>query len=95
LGGRGRQISKSEVSLVYRVSSRTARTIQRNPVSGEEGGREGGKNRKGKERKGKERKGIQDAGYTAEMSADNFQLPSRGTPTNSHCLKTPTKGPWS
>jgi hypothetical protein len=33
LGGRGRQISEFEASLVYRVSSRTARTIQRNPVS--------------------------------------------------------------
>jgi hypothetical protein len=33
LGGRGRQISKFEASLVYRVSSRTARAIQRNPVS--------------------------------------------------------------
>jgi hypothetical protein len=33
LGGRGRQISESEASLVYRVSSRTARAIQRNPVS--------------------------------------------------------------
>jgi hypothetical protein len=33
LGGRGRQISEFKASLVYRVSSRTARTIQRNPVS--------------------------------------------------------------
>jgi hypothetical protein len=33
LGGRGRQISGFEASLVYRVSSRTARTIQRNPIS--------------------------------------------------------------
>jgi hypothetical protein len=33
LGGRGRQISEFEASLVYKVSSRTARTIQRNPVS--------------------------------------------------------------
>jgi hypothetical protein len=32
LGGRGRQISEFEASLVYRVSFRTARTIQRNPV---------------------------------------------------------------
>jgi hypothetical protein len=32
LGGRGRRISELEVSLVYRVSSRTARAIQRNPV---------------------------------------------------------------
>jgi hypothetical protein len=33
LGGRGRWISELEASLVYRVSSRTARAIQRNPVS--------------------------------------------------------------
>ena len=32
LGGRGRRISEFEDSLVYRVSSRTARAIQRNPV---------------------------------------------------------------
>jgi len=31
LGGRGRQISEFEARLVYRVSSRTARAIQRNP----------------------------------------------------------------
>jgi 3-phenylpropionate/cinnamic acid dioxygenase small subunit len=33
LGGRGRWISEFETSLVYRVSSRTARATQRNPVS--------------------------------------------------------------
>ena len=33
LGGRDRQISEFEVSLVYRVSSRTARATQRDPVS--------------------------------------------------------------
>jgi hypothetical protein len=33
LGGRGRRISELEASLVYRVRSRTARAIQRNPVS--------------------------------------------------------------
>jgi hypothetical protein len=33
LGGRSRQISEFEASLVYKVSSRTARAIQRNPVS--------------------------------------------------------------
>jgi hypothetical protein len=33
LGGRGRQISAFEASLVYRVSFRTARATQRNPVS--------------------------------------------------------------
>jgi hypothetical protein len=30
LGGRGRRISEFEASLVYRVSSRTARATQRN-----------------------------------------------------------------
>jgi hypothetical protein len=33
LGGRGRWISEFEASLVYRVSSRTVRATQRNPVS--------------------------------------------------------------
>jgi hypothetical protein len=32
LVGRGRQISEFEASLVYRVSSRTVRATQRNPV---------------------------------------------------------------
>jgi hypothetical protein len=32
MGGRGRQISVFEASLVYSVSSRRARAIQRNPV---------------------------------------------------------------
>ena len=33
MGGRGRRFSEFEASLVYRVISRTARVIQRNPVS--------------------------------------------------------------
>jgi hypothetical protein len=33
LEGRGRRISEFEASLVYRVSSRTARATQRNPIS--------------------------------------------------------------
>jgi hypothetical protein len=33
LGGRGRRISEFKASLVYKVSSRTARDTQRNPVS--------------------------------------------------------------
>jgi hypothetical protein len=32
-GGRGRRISEFEASLIYKVSSRTARATQRNPVS--------------------------------------------------------------
>jgi hypothetical protein len=49
--GRERQISEFEASLVYRVSSRTARTTQRNFVSNKtkkerkskEGGKKGGR----------------------------------------------------
>jgi hypothetical protein len=33
LGGRGRWISEFEASLIYKVSSRTARATQRNPIS--------------------------------------------------------------
>jgi hypothetical protein len=33
LGGKGRRISEFEASLGYRVSFRTARATQRNPVS--------------------------------------------------------------
>jgi hypothetical protein len=33
LGDRGRRISEFKASLVYRVSSRTARATQKNPVS--------------------------------------------------------------
>jgi hypothetical protein len=32
-GGRGRPISEVEASLVYKLSSRTARAIQRNPIT--------------------------------------------------------------
>jgi hypothetical protein len=44
LGGRGRQISEFEASLVYRVSSGTAKATQRNPALK--------KKRKEKKRKG-------------------------------------------
>jgi hypothetical protein len=46
--GGGRQISEFQASLVYRVSSRTARATQRNPVSK--------KKKKKKERKKERRK---------------------------------------
>jgi hypothetical protein len=49
LGGRGRQISEFEASLVYKVSSRTARAIQRNPVS---------KNQKKKKKKSSYQPGL-------------------------------------
>jgi hypothetical protein len=46
LGGRGRQISEFKANLVYKVSSRTARAIQRNPVSGKKKKKEKKKEKK-------------------------------------------------
>jgi hypothetical protein len=51
LGGRGRQISAFKASLVYKVSSRTARTIQRNPVSKKEQQQQNKTNNKTKQNK--------------------------------------------
>jgi hypothetical protein len=60
LGGRGRRISDFEASLVYRVSSRIARAIQRNPVSKNKKQktkkRQINKQKKRKEKKRKEKK---------------------------------------
>jgi hypothetical protein len=57
LGGRGRWISEFEASLVYRVSSRTARATQRNPVSKRKEKKRKEKKRKEKKRKEEKRKG--------------------------------------
>jgi hypothetical protein len=51
LGGRGRRTSEFEASLVYRVSSRTARDTQRNPISN--------KTNKTKQNKTKQKKGLE------------------------------------
>jgi hypothetical protein len=53
LGARGRRISEFEAGLVYKVSSRTARGTQRNPVS---------KNQKIKNKKKKEGEGGKGGG---------------------------------
>jgi hypothetical protein len=53
LGGRGRRISEFEASLVYRVSSRTARTTQRNLVLKKQTERERERERKREKEKEK------------------------------------------
>jgi hypothetical protein len=47
-GGRGRWISEFQVNLVYKVSSRTARATQRNPVSKNQKNKNKNKNKKTK-----------------------------------------------
>jgi hypothetical protein len=47
-GGRGRWISEFEASMVYKVSSRTARATQRNPVSKNQKIKKKKKKKKGK-----------------------------------------------
>jgi hypothetical protein len=54
LGGRGRQISEFEASLVYKVSFRTARDIQRNPVSKKQNKTKQNKTKKKKKKKNDE-----------------------------------------
>jgi hypothetical protein len=55
-GGRGRQISEFEASLVYKVSSRTARALQRNPVSKNKTNKHPPPKKKPKKRREKKRK---------------------------------------
>jgi hypothetical protein len=56
LGDRSRWISEFEASLVYRVSFRTARATQRNPVSKQTNKQTNKQNQKKKEKKKKKRK---------------------------------------
>jgi hypothetical protein len=66
LGGRDRRISEFEASLVYKVSSRTARATQRNPVSKKT------KNKKQKTKKQKTRDtNIQERGLTLRTRKQN------------------------
>jgi CRISPR/Cas system CSM-associated protein Csm4 (group 5 of RAMP superfamily) len=59
LGGRDRQISEFEASLVYKVSSRIARATQRNLVSNPHCQKKKIKKRKEKKRKEKKRTEFQ------------------------------------
>jgi hypothetical protein len=56
LGSRGRRISEFKASLVYKVSSRTARAIQRNPVSKNKNKKQTNKQTKQKKEREKERR---------------------------------------
>jgi hypothetical protein len=66
LGGRGRWISEFEASLVYRVSSRTARAIQRNPVKNKQTNKQT-KQTKTKKAKTKPRKGMEWGSFAADQ----------------------------
>jgi hypothetical protein len=56
LGGRGRRTSEFEASLVYKVSSRTAKAIQRNPVSKKQKQKQKQKQNKNKNKKKQKKK---------------------------------------
>jgi hypothetical protein len=83
LGGRGRWISEFEASLVYRVSFRTARATQRNPVSKKqnkttkqtkkkEGKKEGRKKGKKKEREKERNLGASEMAQWVKVLATKF-----------------------
>jgi hypothetical protein len=74
LGGRGRQISEFEASLVYKVRSRTARVIQRNPVSKKtKNKKQKTKTKTNKQKKKKKEKEIQNTGKQLEALKEETQ----------------------
>ena len=77
MGGRGRWISEFEASLVYKVSSRTARATQRNPVSK--------KNKKQKQKQNKQTKKKTKLSYKAFM----FEFTYKNHPFPSICKPHP------
>jgi hypothetical protein len=94
LGGRGRRISEFEASLVYKVSSRTARAIQRNPVSTKQQQQQQQKKKKEKvkekekERRKKEKRKYGEHGgvVTIAMSKGRAMMaPSKSQMIPLHC----------
>jgi hypothetical protein len=74
LGGRGRRISEFEASLVYKVSSRTARATQRNPVlKKKERKKEKEKKRKEKKREKKRKEKKRKEKKRKEKKRKNYQ----------------------
>jgi hypothetical protein len=71
LGGRGRRISEFEASLVYKVSSRTARAIQRNPVSEKQNKKQKNKNKNKKNTKQPPQK-ERERDYTTDKDLNIF-----------------------
>jgi hypothetical protein len=80
-GGRGRWISEFKACLVYRVSSRTARATQRNPVLKRKG--------KKKENKGKKRQERHRADW--DHRARKPEEPRKLTPESSLLCLHPVK----
>jgi hypothetical protein len=71
LGGRGRRISEFEASLVYKVSSRTARATQNRTKT---------KTKKRKEKKRKEKKrNIKQFGRWGGGEKEDLEMPHDGT----------------
>jgi hypothetical protein len=66
LEGRGRWISEFKASLVYKVSSRTARATQRNPVSKKERREEKRREEKRREEKRREEKRRGPVSYVSQ-----------------------------
>jgi hypothetical protein len=76
LGGRVRQISEFEASLVYRVSSRTARATQKIPVSClEKPKKKKEKKERKKEKKRKEKKRKEKKRKEEKRNLETRQLP--------------------
>jgi hypothetical protein len=69
LGGRGRQISEFEASLISKVSFRTARAIQRNSVSKNNNNNKNRKQKTKKQNKTKQNKTKEYASISTVISS--------------------------
>jgi hypothetical protein len=83
LGGKGRQISEFEASLVYRLSSRTSRARQRNSVSKK---RKKRKKERKKERKSEQATGSKQAFLLGFYISSCLQIPSMITTMENYKL---------
>jgi hypothetical protein len=73
LGGKGRQISEFEASLVYKMSSRTARATQRNPVSNKQTNKQTNKQQHRKKKRKRKMRRPQTLGCHQHLMAQEKQ----------------------
>jgi hypothetical protein len=92
LGGKGRQISEFEASLVYKVSSRTASATQRNPASKTKQNKKKQRNKTKQQQQQKESRRVlcqQEQGQRNPAQTEAEIHSGQGqTPVDSPCCRT-------
>jgi hypothetical protein len=93
LGGRGRRISEFEASLVYKVSSRTARAIQRNPVSKNKKNKQTNKKKQKKQKELRALTALPELSFTSQHPHDSPKWTVTALPEESSASFWPLKAP--